>query len=101
MAATTSHTQSQSPHHKSANFIFILLFTGLGSEASVVVLFVIFLLPKSRRLTLVGKIYEYRQVRMMYNVPFILIFKFITHSRYLPPVNIGTNVHIFSYNKTF
>ena len=38
-------------------------FSGLGLEASVVVLFVIFLLPKSRRLTLVGKIYEYRQVR--------------------------------------
>ena len=38
-------------------------FPGLGLEASVVVLFITFLLPKSRRLTLVGKIYEYRQVR--------------------------------------
>ena len=31
-------------------------------EATVLVLFIVFLLPKSRRLTLIGKIYEPRQV---------------------------------------
>ena len=32
-------------------------------EGSVLVLFLVILLPKSRRLTLIGKIYEPRQVR--------------------------------------
>ena len=32
-------------------------------EGTVLVLFLVILLPKSRRLTLIGKIYEPRQVR--------------------------------------
>jgi len=50
---------------------------GLGLEASVVVLFIVFLLPKSRRLTLVGKIYEYRQSR-----PPLPVFGFPRHNTF-------------------
>lgn len=49
---------------------------GLGLEASVVVLFITFLLPKSRRLTLVGKIYEYRQTQ---HIP---VFGFPRHNTF-------------------
>ena len=40
------------------------IIAGLGLEGTVTVLFIIFLLPKSRRLTLIGKIYEPRHVSL-------------------------------------
>jgi len=54
---------------------YYIYIKGLGLEGTVTVLFIIFLLPKSRRLTLIGKIYEPRHT----NIP---VFGYPRHNTF-------------------